>query len=170
MISGRIKQTIACDPSTYWRCALADDYNEQLFLSVWAYREYRLLERVDTPIEVRRRCYVTPPSASAVLERVMGPPTGYIEQLVFDKHAGAATISYELPDSLRDKLTVNAKLWCDPAGNDQTERVFELSISFRIRVLGSVLEQVAYREIERLQRAVAGFTESYLKHQARAGS
>src|SRR5690348_17211938 len=142
MLSKRFTNTILCSVDNYWKHALTEDYNQQLYGDVLKYREYKLVHHEDTGDRVYRRIQYAPPPPPGPLRKLAGRFRASLltEALVFDRSTGCASIDY-IPDSLAERTAIRVDISCTPVDGGRIERVAECSMSLALPLIGGLAER-----------------------------
>ena len=161
MIHPILRQPIACDVDEFWALQLDDDFNRRYFLEACKYHDYRLIERTETETTVRRRFYLSPKPAQlpAPVVKVLGVgDPSVVEDGTFDKATRRYTARWT-PASMPDRLTLAARIHCEPAGAGRLERVAELDVEVRLFGVGWLVEREIVADFRRGFQTLARFVE-----------
>jgi hypothetical protein len=159
-----LRDTFSTNEETYWSKAFFDlDYNQELYVKTLRFASYELLERKDEGGgSFSKRTRMEPPlDGPAVVKKLVGDSLSYVEEGRFD--AKTRRWKYNMvPSKMADKVTIKGELWVEPKG-DKIERVCTVEVDARIFGVGGIFESFLEKQTRDSYKAVAAFTEDFIK-------
>jgi hypothetical protein len=122
-----------------------------------------ILEREETPEQLRRVCRVVPKRQLPALVRPLldSGPLHYVETAIWKKHEDVISVEIR-PSFLSGRATISATYRLSPISGGLIRRVFEGQVSANVAVLSSRIERHIAAEFERSMPITAACTQAFL--------
>ena len=159
-----IKHRFAVSKKAFWDSVyFNEDYTKGLFLEGMNCESFEVLSQLGS-IETRleRQIKSTPRvDMPKALKKVLGDAVSYTESGTFDSNTGRYTFSVAT-SSLPDKIKISGIYWVEEVGDNEVERVCELTFEVKVFGVGKLVEQfIAQSYVENQQNADA-FTAAWI--------
>ncbi len=139
MIHFIVPTDLPCTVDTFWTRFLDSAAVVETFLSI-GFTKYELLEVCDEPGRYFRKVEARPPvDAPAVVQKIIGPSFGYVEEAGLDKTTKVWTWKVT-PSVLADRSKIGGTIHCEPIGTDRCRVIFTATIDIKIIGLSGVIE------------------------------
>ncbi len=159
-----IKHRFPVSKETFWQKVYFNgDFTKGLFLEGMNCESFEVLSQsgsVDTKLE--RRIKSTPRvDMPKALKKVLGDAVSYTESGTFDASTGRYTFKVAT-SALPDKIKISGIYWVEEVGDNEVERVCELTFEVKVFGVGKLVEQfIAQSYVENQQNADA-FTAAWI--------
>jgi hypothetical protein len=155
---------IECSEETYWdKVFLDEEYNRRFFREELHFPEWRELWRKEVVGKLQRNVKATPyvGELPGPLKAVIGDGLSYEERGVFDRQ----NHRYELeavPSRMADKVTTKITMFTTVTGEGRCRLHVEATVTARIFVVGTLLEQKTLADLRRSYEKNAAFSNRYV--------
>jgi hypothetical protein len=156
---------IECSEETYWdQVFLSEQYNRRFFQEELHFPEWRELGRKEVDGKLIRTVKATPyvGDLPGPLKAVIGDGLSYEERGVFDR----PNHRYELdaiPSRLADKVSTKITMFTKAVGDDRCRLHVEATVTARIFMVGTLLEQKTLADLKRSYEKNAAFSNRYIR-------
>jgi len=163
MAECRLEHVHNCSVERFWEIFLDVKYQAALFASM----EFPRFEQThfdDQETQIHRVIRVTPKvvGVPGPLKKIVGDGFSYEEHGTFDKKH--RRFSFKIRTSrMPDKIDITGVIYCLPAGEGKSKRIFEATIHAKVFGVGKLLEKQIVHDMDRDYRAGATFTNRYLE-------
>jgi hypothetical protein len=139
MIQFTVPTDLLCTVDTFWARFLDSAAVVRTFLSI-GFTKYELLEVRDEPGRHFRKVEARPPiNVPAVVQKIIGPSFGYVEEASLDKTTKVWTWKVT-PSVLADRSKISGTIHCEPLGADRCRVTFAATIDIKMIGLSGILE------------------------------
>jgi hypothetical protein len=139
MIKFTMTRDLPFAADAFWAKFLDGDFNRRAFTAM-GFAKYEILELRDEPGRVLRRSAAQPTiDAPAIVQKVLGPSFGYVEDGQFDRATKTWTWK-ATPSVLADRSQFGGTIRVEDLGADRCRTSFEASIEVKMIGLGGVIE------------------------------
>jgi hypothetical protein len=159
-----IRHTFNTDADTFWSKLFFDPaYNETLFKQHLKFNLYNVLELQHAPDgSVHRRVECAPPvEVPAVVKKVIGDSTSYVEDGRFDPKTKRFTVE-ATPKVGADRIQTKMAMWVEPRGDKQIERIVEVDSNVKVFGVGKIIEGFIEKETRASYDSAAAFTNKWI--------
>jgi hypothetical protein len=145
-----ITQDLPCSVEAFWTSFLDSEFVVRAFTAI-GFAKYEILEVQDDPARLLRRADARPPiDAPSVVQKILGPSFGYVEEGWFDRATRTWTWSAN-PSVLAERSCMEGRLLVEPlprAGHPEGCRTkFEATIEVKMLGLGGLVESASEKSI-----------------------
>jgi hypothetical protein len=139
MIQLTVPTDLPCTVETFWARFTDSAAVVKTFLSI-GFTRYDLLEFRDEPGRYFRKVEARPPvDAPAVVQKIIGPSFGYVEEADLDKTTKVWTWKVT-PSVLADRSKISGTVRCEPLGADRCRVTFAATIDIKMIGLSGIIE------------------------------
>lgn len=159
-----IRDIFNTDLDTYWERIFFDpEYNERMYREALGFKSFSILEQTGGPGERRTRSMRTEPAADApaVVRKLIGDSLSYTESGTYDPATKIWTYSI-VPSALSEKLKIGGRLWAEPKGDKQIERIAEVNIEAKIFGVGGAIESFVEKTTRDSYVKATAFTNRFI--------
>jgi hypothetical protein len=159
-----IRHTFNTDADTFWSKLFFDPaYNETLFKQHLKFNVYKVLELTHDPDgSVHRRVECAPPvEVPAVVKKVIGDSTSYVEDGRFDPKTKRFTVE-ATPKVGADRIQTKIAMWVEPRGDKKVERVVDVESNVKVFGVGKVIEGIIETQTRASYDSAAAFTNQWI--------
>ena len=159
-----IRHTFNTDADTFWGKLFFDPaYNETLFNKHLKFNFYKVLELTHSPDgSVHRRVECAPPvEIPAVVKKVIGDSTSYVEDGRFDPRTKKFTVE-ATPKVGADRIQSRMTMWVEPRGDKKVERFVEVDSTVKVFGIGKMIEGFIEKETRASYDSAAAFTNQWI--------
>ncbi|MBN2192454.1 MAG: DUF2505 family protein [Polyangiaceae bacterium] len=163
MADVRLEHVHNCGVDTFWKVFFDLEYQTTLFCDGMRFPSFEQLSFEETDRQIRRVIRVTPRLVGipGPLQKVIGDGVSYEEHGVFDKTS--KTFKYSIKTSrMPDKVKTDGVVYCVPAGEGKSKRIFEMTVVAKIFGVGAMIEKQIIQDTTRDYATGAQFTNKYL--------
>jgi hypothetical protein len=161
-------QEIVADVDTHWKLFLDNDFDRVQYLEGFGFPSYELVLHRETDDEVVRNIRVTPKlDVPAAVAKVLGPRFAYVEEGTFDKKTKVWR-SRMIPNILSDRLSSDATVRVEPAGEGRSRRTCELSVEAKLFAVGGLLESALEKNLRKGWEDSARYMNRWVERLKRA--
>jgi Protein of unknown function (DUF2505) len=158
-----VVQEIATDVDNHWKVFFDDEFEMKQALEGLGFASYEIVEVRREPERIYRKTKGQPKlELPAVVAKALGPRFGYTEEGTFDKATGVWR-SRLTPNILTDRLSSDAVVRCEPAGEGRCRRICELSVEAKVFGIGSLIETALEKDLRSGWERSATFLNAWLK-------
>jgi hypothetical protein len=158
-----VVQEIVTDVDSHWKIFLDDEFEKAQAIEGLGFASYDIFEHKDEADRVVRKTRGTPKlDLPAVVAKALGPRFGYTEEGVWDKKTKVWR-SRLIPNILTDRLSSEAVVRCDPAGEGKCRRTCELSVEAKVFGIGTVIETALEKDLRSGWERAASFMNAWIK-------
>ena len=144
----RIVHTFAADPARYWKLFFHEPFNVALYERIKV-KERKVLDWKETDGTIVRSIKIVPArDLPGFIKKLVGGDLGYVESSTFYKDKDSMDVVVE-PTLFKDRTTVKARYWIEPAGEGKLKRTFEGSIKVDMPLVGKKVEQFIIEDMTR---------------------
>ena len=163
-----MNKTIKCrfpvSKKTFWESVyFNEDYTQGLFLEGMNCESFEILSQSGSAgTKLERQIKSTPRvDMPKALKKVLGDAVSYTESGTFDASTGRYTFKVAT-SALPDKIKISGIYWVEEVGDNEVERVCELTFEVKVFGVGKLVEQfIAQSYVENQQNADA-FTAAWI--------
>jgi hypothetical protein len=159
-----IKHRFAVSKKTFWESVyFNEDYTKGLFLEGMNCESFEVLSQSGSAgTKLERQIKSTPRvDMPKALKKVLGDAVSYTESGTFDASTGRYTFKVAT-SALPDKIKISGIYWVEEVGDNEVERVCELTFEVKVFGVGKLVEQfIAQSYVENQQNADA-FTTAWI--------
>ena len=159
-----IRDIFNTDLDTYWERIFFDpEYNERIYREALGFKSFSILEQTGGPGERRTRSMRTEPAADApaVVRKLIGDSLSYTESGTYDPATKIWTYSI-VSSALSEKLKIGGRLWAEPKGDKQIERIAEVNIEAKIFGVGGAIESFVEKTTRDSYVKATAFTNRFI--------
>jgi hypothetical protein len=139
MIQFTVPTELPCTVDTFWACFTDSAAVVKTFQSI-GFTKYDLLEVRDEPTRYFRKVEARPPiDAPAVVQKIIGPSFGYVEEAGLDKATRVWTWKVT-PSVLADRSKIGGTIHCESVGASRCRVDFNATIDIKMIGLSGILE------------------------------
>jgi hypothetical protein len=143
----------------FWAKFLDSAFNLRAFTAL-GFTKYEILELRDEPGRLLRRSAAQPPiEAPAIVQKVLGPSFGYVEEGEFDRATKTWTWK-ATPSVLADRSHFGGTLRVEDLAADRCRTSFEASIDVKMMGLGGVIEATGEKSMRTTWTKFVDFCEA----------
>jgi hypothetical protein len=160
-----LKHEIECDEDTFWdKCFFNEEYLTRLFMDELKMKDFKVLEQHDDGKVLTRKVRVDPPvvGVPAPVKKAIGDTFTYVEDGTFDRAAKRFTFKV-LPSAFGDKAKISGEVWCEKLGDKKIARHARMSVSVKVFMVGSFVEDKIVTDLKQSYAQAAAFTTKYVK-------
>ncbi len=141
-----ITRDLPCSVDAFWASFLDSAFMTRAFETI-GFSKYDILEVRDEARRVVRRADARPPvDAPAVVQKVLGPSFGYVEEGEFDRASQTWTWSAN-PSVLADRSRMAGRLLVEALGANRCRTRFEATIEVKLLGIGGLIESTGERSL-----------------------
>lgn len=168
MAECRLEHVHNCTIENFWKVFLDEKYQAALFKSM-DFPEFRQTRFDEKENEIQRVIRVTPKlvGVPGPLKKIVGDGFSYEEHGTFDKKYQRFKFTIKT-SRLSDKVSIAGVIYCLPAGEGKSKRVFEATVVAKIFGVGKLLEKQIVNDMNREYETGSAFTNRYLAEQGLA--
>jgi len=168
MAECRLEHVHNCSVESFWKVFLDEKYQAALFASM-DFPRFEQTRFDEHENEIQRVIRVTPKvvGVPGPLKKVVGEGFSYEEHGTFDKKRQRFRFKIRT-SKLADKINITGIIYCLPAGDGKSKRIFEATVQAKVFGVGKLLEKQIIHDMDRDYRTGAAFTNDYLKQQGLA--
>lgn len=158
-----IRHSYEIDPDGFWAMFFDEAYNQALFARHLGFHVYRVLEldrREDGTIMRRTEC-APPVEVPAVVRKVIGDSTSYVEEGRFDPKARTFTVDVK-PKVGADRIKTRVVIRVEPRGEKRVERIAEIDNTVSVFGVGKVVEAFIEKQTRATYEASDAFTKRWI--------
>lgn len=160
-----IRHTFETDVDTFWEKIFFDEeFNRALFVDHLRFTSFKVLQfdRQDDG-RVHRRLQCKPPTElPAVVKKVLGGATSYIEDGHFDPVSRKFTVDV-IPAAAADKIKTRTELWLEARGDKRSERIATIDNTVKIFGVGKIIEKFIEDTTRKSYAEAADFTNRWIR-------
>jgi hypothetical protein len=160
----RCANVFHCDADTYWKKLFFDqEYNEGLYKGALGFKNFEILEVTGEPGGDRTRKILTEPKteAPAVVQKLIGGGVTYTETGRLDAKSGK--FDYQIVTSkLSDKVKIKGRLWVEPRGDKEVERICDVDLEVSIFGVGGAIEKFIAEATRESYEKTAVYTNEFI--------
>jgi hypothetical protein len=139
MMQFTVTRDLPCSADAFWTSFLDSAFILRAFTAI-GFSRYEILELHEDPVRLLRRADARPPiDAPAVVQKVLGPSFGYVEEGQFHRATKTWTWS-ATPSVLADRSRMEGTLRVDGLGAGRCRTTFEATIEVKMIGLGGLVE------------------------------
>jgi hypothetical protein len=160
-----LRHEIDCDEDTFWNKVFFDDeYLKRMFMDELKMISFKVLEQKDDGKVITRRVQVDPPVTGlpGPVKKAIGDSFTYIEEGTFDKAAKRFTFKV-IPAAFGEKAKIGGELWTEKIGDKKIARCARMTISVKVFMVGSIVEDKIATDIKQSYAKAAEFTNRFVK-------
>jgi hypothetical protein len=160
-----LRHEIDCDEDTFWdKCFFNEEYLKRMFLEELKMLSFKILEQKDDGKVLTRRVSVDPPVVGipGPVKKAIGDSLSYIEDGTFDRDKKRFTFRI-IPSAFGEKAKINGEVWCEKLGDKKIARCAKMSVSVKVFMVGSFVEDKIVTDIKQSYAQAAKFTNEYVK-------
>ena len=159
-----IRNTFDTDVDTYWRSLFFDpEYNARLYREALGFKSFELVELTGEPGGPRTRTMRTEPAAEApaIVRKLIGDSLTYTETGSWDP--GTKLWTYRIvTNKLAEKVYIGGRLWAEPRGATQCERIAEVEVRVKVLGVGGAVEKFIEKTTRDSYVKASAFTNAYI--------
>jgi hypothetical protein len=156
-------QDIATTVDEHWRLFMDEDYDRKQYLEGFHFPHYELVERRETDAEITRKIRVVPKlDLPGPVAKLLGSSFAYTEEQTFDKKTRLFR-ARTIPSVLSDRLSSEASVRAEPAGEGKCKRTCELSVDARIFGVGGLVESALEKNLRTGWEQAAAYMNAQVK-------
>ena len=158
-----VVQEILTDVDNHWKLFLDDEFDKAQALDGLGFASYEILEHKDEPDRVFRKTRGAPKlDLPAVVAKALGPHFGYTEEGAWDKKTKVWR-SRLIPNILTDRLSSDAVVRAEAAGEGRCRRICELSVEAKVFGIGTIIETALERDLRSGWERAATFMNRWIR-------
>ena len=156
-------QDIATTVDEHWRLFMDEEYDRKQYLEGFHFPHYELVERRETDAEITRKIRVVPKlDLPGPVAKLLGSSFAYTEEQTFDKKTRLFR-ARTIPSVLSDRLSSEASVRAEPAGEGKCKRTCELSVDARIFGVGGLVESALEKNLRTGWQQAAAYMNAQVK-------
>ena len=159
-----IRHTFATDTDTFWNNLFFDEaYNKELFEGHLHFPLYDVLQldKQDDGTIIRRIEAAPPVEVPAVVRKVIGDSTSYVEEGRFDPRTRTFRVTVK-PKVGGDRIKTEITIRAEPRGDKRVERIAEVDNQVKVFGVGKVIEAFIEKQTRDSYDASADFTHRWI--------
>ena len=162
MMQFTVTRDLPCSAEAFWTSFLDSAFVVRAFGSL-GFPKYDVLEVRDDHERLHRRADARPViDAPAVVQKVLGPSFGYVEEGQFDRATKTWTWR-AVPTVLADRSRMVGSLVVESIGADRCRTKLEAAIEWKMLGLGGLLESTCEKSMRSSWQKFGDFCEAELK-------
>lgn len=159
-----IKHRFAVSKKNFWeKVYFNGDYTQGLFLEGMNCESFEVLSEsgsLDTKLE--RKIKSTPRvDMPKALKKVLGDAISYTESGLYDSSTGRYCFEVKT-SALPDKIKISGIYWVEEVGENEVERICELTFEVKVFGVGKMIEQFIAKQYVDNQEKAANFTKAWI--------
>lgn len=159
-----IKHRFPVSKKTFWESVYFNpDYTQGLFLKGMDCVEFEVVSESGCVADGIKRCMKSTPRIEIpkAVKKVLGDAISYTESGTYDATTGRYTF-HVVPSALPGKIKIKGIYWVEEVGENEVERVCELSFDVKIFGVGKLIEQFIAKSYVDNQEKAAAFTKAWI--------
>ena len=162
MMQFTVTRELPCSADAFWASFLDSAFVTRAFGAL-GFPKYDVLEVKDDRERLLRRADATPMiDAPAVVQKVLGPSFGYVEEGQFDRATKTWTWK-AVPSVMADRSSMVGRLVVEPLGADRCRTKLEATIEWKMLGLGGLLESTCEKTMRSSWEKFGDFCEASLR-------
>lgn len=160
-----IKHRFKTDVEVFWDKVFFDEeYNRSLFVDYLNFSVFNVLsfEKHSNGV-IQRRLELAPKvEVPKAVKRVLGSSVNYIEEGKFDPDAKSWMFKIH-PQMGSQTIKTHGKLWTEPCGDRELERICSINTEVKIFGIGRMVEEMIEKQTRVSYDRAAEFTDQWIR-------